>query len=225
MGDIRRLIVFDLDGTLVDSRQDLADSANALILERGGHPLPDGAIVQMVGEGAARLVRRALEAAGLPFDEGSVLRFLALYDERMLRTTRLYPGMLAVVERLAREAPVAVLTNKPLAHSAAIVRALGLEPLLSITVGGDGPFPRKPDPTSLRHLMERHLAPPERTLLVGDSRIDFETALAAGTRVCLARYGFGYERFPVEALRGDEGLVDSPAEIPAAVHRLLGLEG
>ena len=93
MGDLRRLIVFDLDGTLVDSRRDLADAANALIIERGGTPLPEEAIGRMVGDGAAMLVRRALSAAGLAPGDTSLPRFLELYDTRLLRTTRAYPGI------------------------------------------------------------------------------------------------------------------------------------
>ena len=92
------LIVFDLDGTLIDSRRDLADAANALIVERGGRPLAVEAITAMVGEGAPLLVRRALTAAGLdPDADGTLPRFLELYDERLLAHTRLYDG--------TREAP------------------------------------------------------------------------------------------------------------------------
>ena len=92
VGHVRRLIVFDLDGTLIDSRQDLVDSANALIEERGGAALPADAIARMVGEGAVTLVRRALAAANLPPNAADVERFLRLYDDRLLRTTRPYRG-------------------------------------------------------------------------------------------------------------------------------------
>ena len=220
MGHLRRLIVFDLDGTLIDSSQDLADSANALITERGGAPLPVDRIVRMVGEGAATLVRRALGAAGLAWDDRSLPRFLALYDERLLRTTRLYPGIEATVRELAAESVLAVLTNKPEAPSRRILGALGLGPFVQTIVGGDGPFARKPDPASLTHLMTLHGAPPAGTVLVGDSRIDVETARAAGTRMCVARYGFGYDAAAVPVLDSGAEYVDAPAEIPAAVRRL-----
>src|SRR6187401_2758218 len=108
------LIVFDLDGTLIDSRHDLADAANALIVERGGSPLPVDAITAMVGEGAALLVRRALKAAGTDLDVARDLpRFLELYDERLLAHTRLYDGTREALEALASRVPLAVLTNKP----------------------------------------------------------------------------------------------------------------
>ena len=222
MGDLHRLIVFDLDGTLIDSRQDLVDSANALIVERGGRPLAAEVIARMVGEGAATLVRRALEAANLPPDPASLRRFLELYDERLLATTRPYPGILDVLDELSTDATIAVLTNKPEAPTRKLLDALGLAPFVDAAIGGDGPFPRKPAPESLRHLMAGYGSQPRATVLVGDSRIDFDTARAAGTPICLARYGFGYEQFPVSQLRGDEGLVDRPAEIPATVRRLMG---
>ena len=221
MGDLRRLIVFDLDGTLVDSRRDLADAANALILERGGRALPEERIGRMVGEGAAVLVRRALVAASLPVDEDSLLRFLELYDERLLRTTRPYEGIPAVLQTLSSRGVVAVLTNKPLGPARRVLDGLGLSAFVASVVGGDGPFPRKPDPASLHSLIAMHAGARERTVLVGDSRIDFETARAAGTAICLARYGFGFEGFPRAELRGDEGLADEPAQIVGEVDRLL----
>jgi phosphoglycolate phosphatase len=215
------LIVFDLDGTLVDSRQDLADSANALIIERGGRPLPSSDIARMVGEGAARLVRRALAAAGLHADDKSVARFLELYDQRLLRTTRPYPGIRSVLEQLSTGAVLAVLTNKPLAPARKLLDALELGSFISTVIGGDGRFPRKPDPASSTHLMQLHRSAVEDTVLVGDSRIDLQTARAARIAICLTRFGFGYDTFPVAELRGDEALVDHPSDIPAALRQLL----
>lgn len=221
MGDLQRLIVFDLDGTLIDSRRDLADAANALIVERGGTPLPEEAVGRMVGEGARVLVERALAAAGLPVDEGSVPRFLELYGERLLNTTRPYPGIPEVLEVLATHGPIAVLTNKPRAPSERLLAALGLSRYIDAVVGGDGSFPRKPDPASLRYLMERYGTAPTRTVLVGDSRIDLDTARAAGSAICLARYGYGYEGVPVDRLNGSESIADDPFELVPAIERLL----
>jgi phosphoglycolate phosphatase len=223
VGDLRRLIVFDLDGTLVDSRRDLADAANALILERGGQPLREEAIGRMVGEGARVLVERALTAAGRAVDAVSLPRFLELYDERLLNTTTAYPGIPEALAALASHANIAVLTNKPLAPSLRILEALGLSRNIAATIGGDGPFPKKPAPASLRHLMETFGAPPPATAMVGDSWIDWETARAAGTAICLARYGFGYHGVEAVKLRGDEGVVDEPSEIAPVLRRLLDI--
>jgi len=216
-----RLVVFDLDGTLIDSRRDLTDSANVLVIERGGQPLPEADIARMVGEGAALLVRRALTAAALPFADLDVTRFLEIYNSRLLDTTRPYPGMRDALDAVAADATVAVLTNKPLAPAQVLLDALDLSPFISMTLGGDGRFPRKPDPASLRHLIDAHGATPEATVMVGDTRIDFETAANAGTHVCLTRYGFGYEQFDSSRLTGREALVDAPSQIPEAVRRLL----
>lgn len=223
VGDIQRLIVFDLDGTLIDSRADLADAANALIAERGGAPIAHDAVGRMVGDGAAMLVTRALAAAGLPVTDGSVARFLELYDERLLATTRPYAGMLDALASLGSVAPLAVLTNKPLAPTRRLLDALGLAPFFAAAIGGDGEFPRKPDPASLIHLIERFGADRRRTVMVGDSWIDYSTARAAGTVICLARYGFGFTTFPLAELRGDEGVVDAPEQIPPAIRTLLDI--
>jgi len=212
------LIVFDLDGTLIDSRRDLADAANALLVERGGAPLPIDRIAAMVGEGAALLVRRALAAAGLdPEPPEALQRFLALYDQRLLNHTTLYDGIADALATLQPRADLAVLTNKPTVPSERILEGLGIARAFRWIVGGDGPFPRKPDPAALRELMRRAETTPDDTVMVGDSAIDVRTAHAAGVRVCLARYGFGY-RLDAADLRGDELLVDSPHELP----RLIG---
>jgi phosphoglycolate phosphatase len=211
VGDVRRLIAFDLDGTLVDSRRDLADSANQLIEELGGQPLSVESIGRMVGEGARVLVQRALTAAGLGAPPGVLERFMQIYDARLLNHTVAYEGMLDVVRHARRHARLAVLTNKPLAPSEQILDALGMRGLFDDVIGGDGPFPRKPDPGGLRALMERAGASPHTTLMIGDSAIDHETAIRAGTRCCLTSYGFGYVTFPQERLSGDEWIVTAPA--------------
>ncbi|HET7697335.1 MAG TPA: HAD-IA family hydrolase [Vicinamibacterales bacterium] len=207
------LVVFDLDGTLIDSRQDLADAANALIVERGGAPLAVETITGMVGEGAALLVRRALTAAGLePELETALPRFLQLYDERLLAHTRLYPGTLEALDALARQFTLAVLTNKPQRPTETILRGLNVLAYFAHVVGGDTAFGRKPEPAGLRHLMTAAGASRGATVLVGDSAIDLRTARAAGVRVCLVKYGFGFPLAAAE-LSGDEQLADSPAHL------------
>lgn len=213
MGDVRRLIAFDLDGTLIDSRRDLADSVNLLITELGGSPLSEEAVGRMVGEGARVLVRRALAAAGLGEVPGSMTRFLAIYDTRLLDHTRAYDGIADAVRAAREHARVAVLTNKPSAPSERILAGLGLRDLFDDVVGGDGPLPRKPDPSSLRALMDRAGATASETLLIGDSTIDHETALRASVRCCMAAYGYGFLTFPRGRLTGEEWIVESPSEL------------
>ena len=208
-----RLVVFDLDGTLIDSRQDLADAANALIVEHGGTPLPVATVTGMVGEGAALLVRRALTTAGLDVDlESALPRFLEHYDERLLAHTDLYPGTREAIERIAGKTTVAVLTNKPQRPTERILEGLGIARFFTHVIGGDTRFGRKPDPAGLLHLAAVSDASPESTVLVGDSAIDLRTARAAGVRICLTRYGFG---FPLAAreLAGDETIADHPADL------------
>jgi phosphoglycolate phosphatase len=121
------LVVFDLDGTLVDSRRDLANAANALVTELGGTPVSEQAVGDMVGNGAAMLVRRALAAAGLDAEmPGALPRFLELYDDRLLEHTRPYDGISDVLERLRPRATLAVLTNKPQAATDKLLAGLGL---------------------------------------------------------------------------------------------------
>src|SRR5437764_3425754 len=122
-----QLVVFDLDGTLIDSRRDLADAANALIAEHGGSPLPVDTIAAMVGEGAALLVRRALAAVGVEMNvERDLRRFLELYDDRLLAHTTPYDGTREMLDAVGGRAALAVLTNKPQRHTDATLQGLDL---------------------------------------------------------------------------------------------------
>jgi phosphoglycolate phosphatase len=215
-----RLIVFDLDGTLIDSRRDLATATNRLISELGGAPLAEDAVAAMVGEGAGVLVRRALAAAGLETDHANALaRFLEIYDSCLLDNTRPYDGVRDVLETLSETATLAVLTNKPARATGRILDGLNLLKWFYDVVGGDAAFARKPDPAALLDLISRADAAPGTTLMVGDSRVDLETARRAGTAVCLARYGFGY-RFEDGDFAGTEYYIDEPSALIPLVHRL-----
>lgn len=206
------LFVFDLDGTLVDSRQDIADSANLLLESCGARGLPEETIGRMVGEGAATLVARAFGAAGLTPPPDALARFLAIYDTRLLERTRPYEGVHDVLSALSERASLAVLTNKPRAATLRILGGLDLMRYFApaAVTGGDGRFPRKPDPAGLRHLVERAHVTPSCTLMVGDSIIDWQTARNASTAICLARYGFGFGTFPIGEIGAHEHLIDSP---------------
>jgi phosphoglycolate phosphatase len=209
-----RLIVFDLDGTLIDSRRDIAESANTLLEECGATPLAEEQVGRMVGDGAATLVARTFAAAGLTSPPDALERFVAIYGRRLLRHTRPYPRIPEVLAHLARRAALGVLTNKPRAATQEILVGLDLAGYFGTAViAGDGPFPRKPDPRGLLHLAGTAGIPAAATLLVGDSAIDWRTARAASTAICLARYGFGFEGFPAADLGPTDRLVDAPAEL------------
>jgi phosphoglycolate phosphatase len=219
---VNPLVVFDLDGTLVDSRRDLTDAANALLEIHGAAPLDEETVGRMVGEGAATLVARLIAARGIDADPAEALsRFLALYDERLLVHTRPYDGMPGALAQLREWAQLAVLTNKPAAATERLLDALGLRPTFRWVIGGDTPIGRKPDPSALLLLIREAGAAPRATAMVGDSIVDVRTARNAGTRMCLARYGFGFANCPPEELAGDELLVDRASELPPVLRRAL----
>ena len=194
VGHLHRLIAFDLDGTLIDSRRDLADSANQLIKELGGQIMTEEQIGRMVGEGAALLVRRALQASGRGERAHALERFLEIYDERLLNHTRVYDGVDEVVRQARGRARLTVLTNKPTKPTERILEGLGLRGAFDEVIGGDGPYPRKPDPAGLNAMMTAANAAAVDTLLIGDSAIDLETAKRGGVSCCLVSYGFGFRR-------------------------------
>ena len=221
VGDVqRRLIAFDLDGTLIESRRDLADSANDLIVELGGRPLTVEQIAAMVGEGARVLISRALAAAKIEADLRAALpRFLEFYDRRLLHHTHLYPGIEETVRGArVRGARCAVLTNKPLDPSEKILAGLGVRDLFDEVIGGDGEYPRKPDPASLVALMQRAGTAPAETLMVGDTRIDLEAAHRAGVRCCVVGYGFGFRR---DLVPGADWIVDDAAGLGRVIDGFL----
>jgi phosphoglycolate phosphatase len=209
------LIVFDLDGTLIDSRRDIADAANALLESCGAAPLSEERIGRMVGDGAATLVARAFEASGCDRPPDALDRYLVLYRQRLLAHTRPYPGTIGTLEALASRASLGVLTNKPRASTLEILDGLDLARFFApdAVIGGDGSFPRKPDPAGLRHLQAMAAVDARSTLFVGDSVIDWRTARAAETPICLARYGFGFDAFPCEFLSSDDRTIDAPRDL------------
>ena len=222
------LIVFDLDGTLIDSRLDLAESANELLESYGRGPLRVDVVVGMVGDGARALVERVLQAGGLggiDVDLDTMLgQFLEIYDRRLLVHTRPYPGIVGAVRAVQERAALAVLTNKPVHHTERLLQSFALRSSFRWVVGGDSGLPRKPDPASLRHLMLEAQTPPERTLMVGDSMVDVETGRRAGVRICVAGYGFAQFREGLD-VRGDEWIAATPADLEPRLLEFLGARG
>jgi phosphoglycolate phosphatase len=185
------LIVFDLDGTLVDSRRDIAASVNELLGLRGRQPLPLAQVVDYIGEGVANLLARSFGESATDKLPGLVSDYLAIYRRRLLDTTLPYPGVREALPTLASGRVLSVLTNKPRPESVRILDGLGLSRYFGSVLGGEDLPRRKPDPIGIRTLMESVGTEPQRTLMVGDSRIDFETGRNAGVAVCLVTYGLG----------------------------------
>lgn len=211
------LVVFDLDGTLIDSVRDLALSASELAVGLGGRRLEESAVATMIGEGAPILIRRALQAAGLdPAIPGALEKFLEIYDRRLLDNTGIYPGLREALSIVGRRARLAVLTNKPLRPTEQLLETLQLAEYFDEVIGGDGVHGRKPHPAGLRSLIESHHA--HAALFVGDSPIDWETAQAADCAFAWARYGFGAARFN-DATPDTTYVLNEPRDLVQVVDR------
>lgn len=190
------IIALDLDGTLIDSARDLAESIGEMLEQYGAASLPLSEVVTMVGEGAPMLVRRALKQAGLrPQPEEALARFLKIYDRRLMNHTVAYDGVAESLAIATSRGPLAVLTNKPLGPSIGLLESLGLRGFFSRIIGGDSQYGKKPDPAGLLALQA--LAPGDQMVMVGDSPADWKTAEAANVPFVFARYGFGASKFGV----------------------------
>src|SRR6202789_3891075 len=186
-----KLVIFDLDGTLIDSRLDLVHSVNAALRHIGRPELPDDVIASYVGDGAPVLIQRAL--GGEQVDEALVRKglefFLKYYCEHKLDHTTLYPcvpGGLARIQNLAGHCSngsprkLAVLSNKPVIPSKAIIEALGLGQFFSQVYGGNSFATKKPDPEGARRLLEEYGVQPRQAAIIGDSHVDVNTGRNAG---------------------------------------------
>ncbi len=200
------LLVFDLDGTLIDSALDLALSVNAVRTHFDLEDLPHERIYSFVGDGAAMLIRRALEPSGCSddqIDEGLEF-FLRYYDEHMLDNTRLYPGVGESLEAWQEDGyQMAVLTNKPVVFSREIIAGLGLSDVFFEVLGGNSFDTKKPDPEGLQHLMVEAGVPPAATLMIGDSSVDVLTARNAKAVSAGVTYGLrpeSFEKYPPDIL-------------------------
>ncbi|MFW5680630.1 MAG: phosphoglycolate phosphatase [Pseudomonadota bacterium] len=219
MARLPTAVVFDLDGTLIDSASDLHTAAARLLAEEGLPPPSLAAVRGMIGEGVGRLVERLFAAADTPLGASELERlserFRALYLERPCVSTELLPGARSALEALAEAGHrLGLCTNKPGRHTGVILEALGITPLLPVVVAGDSLPVRKPDPAPLLLALDRLGVPPERSLFVGDSAIDARTARAAGTGLVLVDGGYAHE--PLAALAPDV-LIPTLKALPAAV--------
>ena len=186
-----RALIFDLDGTLIDSKQDLIHSVNAMLVKMGREKLHEDTISGYIGHGAPKLVARALgDGASAAEREQALKFFLAHYEEHKLDSTRPYPGVTEALEEL-REFPMAVLTNKPVRVSRRILEGLGLGKYFRAVYGGNSFETKKPDPLGARKILEELCRSARETMMVGDSEVDVQTARNAGTLAAAVNYGFG----------------------------------
>ena len=206
-----QLIVFDLDGTLIDSKTDLALSVNATLEYLGRDPIDDQRIYSYVGSGAPALIAKAL---GEGISSSEVARgleyFIYYYSQHKLDNTRLYPGVREALQHLSnghkpdhkphphdssrkhsRQRTMAVLSNKPVYPSREIIRGLGLGPLFPIIYGGNSFYSKKPDPEGLKTILEETRVSASAAIMVGDSDVDIQTGINAGVWTCGVTHGFG----------------------------------
>lgn len=191
------LLIFDLDGTLIDSKLDLAHAVNAARTHLGLAPIENEVVYSYVGNGAPVLIRRALGPAASEEECRRALDFfLAYYREHMLENTRLYPGVRETLDRfLEQKIVMAVLTNKPVRFSQDLVAGLGVGGHFVKVYGGNSFEHKKPHPIGVERLLEETGAAKDQTMVVGDSAVDVQTARNAGIRVCGVTYGFQPEGF------------------------------
>lgn len=214
-----RLLLFDLDGTLVDSRLDLANSVNAMLRHLGRPELPCDLIASYIGDGAPMLVRRALGDPDDPqFVEDALHYFMTWYREHLLDNTRIYAGTLEALDQLrcsnGMERKMAVLSNKPVNPSRRIVDGLGLSRYFFQVYGGNSFHTKKPDPYGALKLCEEAGVQPEQAVMIGDSSNDILTGRNAGMWSIGLSYGLAPQTL---AVAPPDVLIDSPRELPLAL--------
>jgi phosphoglycolate phosphatase len=212
-----KLVIFDLDGTLIDSRLDLVHSVNAALRHIQRPELPDDVIASYVGDGAPVLIQRALGAEAVDQDliRKGLEFFLSYYRQHKLDHTKIYPGIedaLRLIQSSSNGIPrkMAVLSNKPVNPSRAIVEALGLGQYFTQVYGGNSFATKKPDPEGALRLVAEAGARPEQTAMVGDSHTDMRTGRNAGVWTVAVTYGFMPHTLEMES---PDVEVDTPQEL------------
>jgi phosphoglycolate phosphatase len=188
-----RLLVFDLDGTLVDSLEDLTVAVNAAIGSFGIPPLPRQSVRRFIGDGMTSLVRRSLPPDRIELLPDAVERFVSHYGRHLLDNTRPYPGVADALRKWSGKYKMAVLTNKPLAMTEEILEGLSLSRHFFAVRGADSYPTKKPDPQGLLRLIEEAGAAARETVMVGDGKTDILAGRGAGAITCGAMYGLGTE--------------------------------
>lgn len=190
------LFLFDLDGTLADTKRDLATAVNLTFADLGLPPLSEAVIAGYVGEGVRKLIAKTLGESGAPRFAEALHLFRGHYLAHLLDTTQFYPGMTSVLQRLAGKKRV-VVTNKPKEYTAKILDGLGAQRYFDLVIGSDPSTPLKPDPSMIRRALDHFAMPPERAIMVGDGVNDIIAARVVAVRSCAVGYGLA----PVPLLR------------------------
>ncbi|WP_142847134.1 phosphoglycolate phosphatase [Telmatospirillum sp. J64-1] len=214
---LRPAIIFDLDGTLIDSAPDLRHALNRLLDEEGRRALSMPEVVSMVGDGAPTLVERAFAATGpLPADlQAMVRRFLDIYEGSVAVDTRVYAGVLDTLNALRDQGlAMGICTNKPYAPTMEVLAVLDLAQYFDVVLGGDSLEVRKPNPRHVQVTLERLGGDPARSIMVGDSPNDVAAGRGAGLKVVAV--SFGYSRVPPAEL-GADVLIDHFEQLPQAI--------
>ena len=185
---MKRLIIYDLDGTLVDTGQDITNAVNHMLAQLGRPPLDRPAVERYVGYGMEQLIIRCLPDVGADDRQRAIAIYRAHYGEHLTDTSRLYPGALDVLQHFASRIQV-VLTNKPDPHSTQLLTALGVAGRFADIIAGNSGYPKKPDPASLLALLAKHRAEPGQALFMGDSAVDIETSRRAGVMSVAVAHG------------------------------------
>lgn len=220
-------VLFDLDGTLIDSVPDLLDAVNRLLLSMQRRSLGLDEVTRMVGDGAAALVERALTATGAPPSPAAVpdlvQRFLKLYTGAAANRTRLYPDAVAVVQALSRAGiKLGLVTNKPMSATRAVLQEFGLDPWFGVVIGGDSLAEKKPSGLPVLHGLRMLGVASDRAAMVGDMPNDFKAARAAAVRPVIVTYGYAAGK---PAAFGARETIDRLRDLPALLARPAPREG